>query len=138
MPGNAITRRQLLTSGVSATTVLALSRFAVAAGNLTAIAADIATFYDPRFPISRSLAGALPGASQLQAVEGDPSRLLTQITADSSGRQRKRLQGVTTEAVPFCLEQMARRHHEVRFESQRLDRDLFGWSLEISPRPAAF
>jgi hypothetical protein len=137
MPSHAITRRQLLASGASATTALLLGRFAAAAGTLTAASADIPTFYDPRFPISRTLAGALPGASQLQAVQGDPSLLLTQLVAGSTGRQGKRLQGVTTESVPFCLEQMARRHQEVRFDSQRLDRDLFAWSLEMDPRPSA-
>jgi len=131
MFNHAMTRRQLLASGVSATTALVLTRFAAAAA-LT-VPSEVSTFYDPRFPASRTLAGTLPGASQLLAAHGDPSRLLSEVLANANGHRPRRLQGVTTETLPFCLEQLARRHDEVRFENQRLDRDLFVWSLEMAP-----
>jgi hypothetical protein len=137
MSGHAMTRRQLLASGASATTALVLSRFAAAAGTFSGDPTEVSTFYDPRFPASRILADALPGALQLQAAPGDPLQLLSQIRDGGNRSRPRRLQGVTTETLPFCLEQMARRHHEVRFESQRIDRDLFAWSLEMHPRASA-
>jgi hypothetical protein len=137
MFNHAMTRRQLLASGVSATTALVLTRFAAAAETFSGDPTEVSTFYDPRFPASRTLAGTLPGASQLLAAHGDPSRLLAEVLGGSNTNRSRRLQGVTTETLPFCLEQMARRQHEVRFENQRLDRDLFVWSLEMQPRTSA-
>jgi hypothetical protein len=130
---HAMTRRQLLASGISATTALVLTRFVATAGTLTD-PTEVSTFFDPRFPASRTLAARLPGASQLLAAHGDPSRLLAQILGTTNVNRSRRLQGVTTETLPFCLEQMARRQHDVRFENQRLDRDLFVWSLKMHPR----
>jgi hypothetical protein len=136
MFNHAVTRRQLLASGVSATTVLVLARFATAAGTLSDHP-EVSTFFEPRFPTSRTLAVTLPGASQLLVATGDPSHLLAKILGSGTLDRPKRIQGVTTETLPFCLEQLARRQHEVHFESQRLDRDLFAWSLQIRPRTAA-
>jgi hypothetical protein len=135
MPNYAITRRRLLATGVSTTAALALGRFLVSTEALATELPDIKTFYDPRFAISRQLAGALPGASQLQAVRGDPSRLLAQFAPNSLRRRGMRLQGVTTESIPFCLEQLAQRHYDMCFESRRLERDLFAWSLALRVRP---
>jgi len=136
MPSNALTRRGLLATGVSTAAALALSRFLTSPEVRAADSADVRTFYDPRFPRSRDLADALPGAPPLYAVSGDPSHLLAHIPGGRPRTRDLRLQGVTTETVPFCLEQLARRHHEVRFESRRLDRDLFVWTLTIRA-PAA-
>jgi len=111
------------------------------AGNLAVAAGkgqtgQIVTFHDPRFPRSRRLARALPGAIRLRPIHGDPSNLLTRIASGCPGRQPWRLQGVTTETIPFCLEQFARGYHVVHFENRRIDRDLFAWSLTLRGRPA--
>jgi hypothetical protein len=132
MPRRAITRRRLLATGVNVTAALALGGQLTSAEPLAAELADTATYYDPRFPQSWPLARTLSRASGLYAIGGDPSPLLAQI---ASGRPRLsglRLQGVTTESIPFCLEQFARRCHDVRLESRRLDRDLFTWTLTIT------
>ena len=130
-----ITRRHLLTTGMKVTAAWVL------AGNLAFAAGKgqtglLVTFHDPRFPRSRRLARALPGATALHGVHGDPSQLLARIASGRPGRQPWRLQGVTTETIPFCLEQFARGYHDVHFENRRIDRDLFAWSLTLSGRPA--
>jgi len=131
MSSNAITRRRVLASGASATAALALSRFVAATEAGVSTRAKVLTFHDARFPRARALASELPGAMRLQAVDGDPSSLSTHIRPGAVGSSGVRLQGVTTESLPFCLEQLARHHYGARFESRRLDRDLFVWSLTI-------
>jgi hypothetical protein len=64
-------------------------------------------------------------------VGGDPSRLVAQIATWLTERAGLQLQGVTTETIPFCLKQHMGHDRIVSFESRRLDRDLFAWSLEI-------
>jgi len=138
MPGTAITRRRLLATGVHVTAALALGGQLASAEPLAAEPADIVTYYDSRFPHSRPLARLLSHTSRLYAIGGDASPLLTQIGFGGPRGRGLRLQGVTTESIPFCLEQFARRCHDVRIESRRLDRDLFAWTLTIRVRaPAA-
>jgi len=131
----AITRRRLLATGVHSTAALALAGLLGSTGALAGAAANIMTLYDPRFPRSRSLASALPHAVQLLAVRGDPSPLLAQIGFGANRRSGVHLQGVTTESIPFCLEQFVCRDREVICGRQRLDCDLFAWSLVIDAGP---
>src|SRR5260370_41967641 len=128
MPGEASTRRLLLAIGVNVTGALALGRELASAKALSLNTRKTLTFYDPRFPKSRRLARALPDVSRLHTVQGDPSRLLAHIVSVGPQGRGLRLQGVTTESIPFCLELFARSHHAY-LESRRLDRDLFAWSL---------
>lgn len=138
MPGTAITRRRLLATGVNVTAALALGSQLASAELMAAEPADIVTYYDPRFPHARPLARTLSRASRLNAIGGDASPLLAQIASGGPLERGLRLQGVTTESIPFCLEQFVHRWDEVRFESRRLDRDLFTWTLSIRVRtPAA-
>jgi hypothetical protein len=132
MPRRAITRRRLLATGVNVTAALALGGQLASAEPLAAELADTVTYYDPRFPHSWPLARALSRASGLYAIGGDASPLLAEIASGGPRRSGLRLQGVTTESIPFCLEQFARRGHDVRLESRRLDRDLFTWTLTIT------
>jgi hypothetical protein len=132
MPRRAITRRRLLATGVNVTAALALGGKLTSAEPLAAELADTVTYYDPRFPHSWPLARALSRASGLYAIGGDASPLLAEIASGGPRRSGLRLQGVTTESIPFCLEQFARRGHDVRLESRRLDRDLFTWTLTIT------
>jgi hypothetical protein len=131
MSGSGITRRHVLATGAIITTALALVGHRAAAEARAAHTGDITTFYDPRFPQARPPARSLPRASVLLAVGGDPSRLVAQIT-NRRGRAGLRLQGVTTETIPFCLEQCIRQDRDVHFESRRLNSDLFAWSVEFA------
>ena len=137
MPGIAFTRRRLLASGLGATAVLALGDFVASARALAVPRADVLTFYDPRLPRSRLLALALPRASRPGPVGGDPSAILSLVTPPRHATEELLLQGVTTETVPFCLEQFARGHCDARLECRRLDRDLFAWTLAVRGRRAA-
>jgi hypothetical protein len=134
MSRSEITRRQVLATGATITTALALGGHWAAAEARAAQTVTVMTYYDPRFPLAQPLARTLPRASGLLAVGGDASHLVAQI---SNRRERAglRLQGVTTETIPFCLEQSARRDRDMHFESRRLNRDLFAWSLEWSCMP---
>ena len=132
MRSKAITRRRILSAGVNVTAALALGGGLASARTLSVSTGDILTFYDPRFPQSRRLASRLADASRLDTVQGDPSRLLAHIALGRPRSHGLRLQGVTTESVPFCLEQFARHYHDVCFESRRLDSDLFAWHIRIT------
>jgi hypothetical protein len=136
MAGSGITRRHVLATGATITTALALGGHRASAEARAAHTVDIMTFYDPRFPQARPLARTLPQASVLLAVGGDPSLLVAQI-AHRRERAGLRLQGVTTETIPFCLEQYTRQERDMHFESRRLNRDLFAWSLEFGARCTA-
>jgi|SRR5581483_792138 len=131
MPNEVITRRRLLMTGAKLTAVLSFGDIA-AAVSLPASSGAILTFYDPRFPRSRELASALPEAVHLTAVHADPARLLRHIGSICTRGRRLRVQGVTPESVPFCLEQFALGSSGMCFASRRLDRDLFAWSLTNS------
>jgi hypothetical protein len=138
MPGTAITRRRLLTTAVNVTAALALGSEFAGAGPVAPEPTDVVTLYDPRFPRSRPLARVLSATSRLYAIGGDASPLLAQIAQIASGvsrGRRLRLQGVTTESIPFCLEQFAGRRHDLRLEARRVDRDLFTWTLSLGVRP---
>jgi hypothetical protein len=137
MPNAAISRRGLLATGVNVSAALALGcRLAPAwAPNPGAI--HVGAFHDGRFARSRDLAERLLGAPQPEDIRGDASPLLARIAAGAASGGGLAMRGVTTEAVPFCLEHFARGYGEVDFESRRLDRDLFVWSLSLRARPAA-
>lgn len=122
IPG--LNRRQFIgaTADAALLGVLAASFRPLAA--LAAADGAVTTFYDPRFPAAQLRALELAGAGQLCAVNGDPTELVMQAT------RTQRLQGVTTESVPFCLRQLAPR---ARLTQRRIDRDLFEWSFEARP-----
>jgi len=138
MRDTALTRRQLLAAGLGAGAAAALGSLGAAARTAAVPVGSVQTFYDRRFARSRLLAAALPQAARPTPVQGDVTALLGLVGPARRLAGPMVLQGVTTEIVPFCLEQYARTHHEVRLESRRLDRDLFAWSLTIHARsPAA-
>lgn len=100
--------------GVLAATFKPLAAFAGEGGSTT-------TFYDPRFPAARTRALELAGTGPLRAINGDPTDAVLQ------NLRAMRLQGVTTESVPFCLRQCA---PHARLRQRRIDRDLFEWHFE--------
>ena len=85
------------------------------------------TLYDPRFGASRPLAVEMAGGGAIETIHGDPTALALNLTQPMSGSRRRRLQGVTTESVPFCLGQLLPGSH---LTQRRIDRDLFVWTLE--------
>ncbi len=126
MGSKALSRRQFI--GASAEAAL-LCTLAATLKPLTAFAVDegaITTLYDPRFPEARSRALELAGAGRLCPTGGDPTELVLQALQDRPANAR-RLQGVTTESVPFCLRLFA---PHAQLKQRRIDRDLFEWSLE--------
>jgi hypothetical protein len=141
MANDVISRRRLLASGVQASAALAVAgTLGPAAVSATAGVGDTAsavatqpatlTFYDPRFPVSRRRARALPGRPRLRPIQGDPTALMALVAEARAGGVR-RLQGVTTESIPFCLKEYAGRGRGVRLECRRVDRDLFVWTLTL-------
>lgn len=142
MADDVISRRRLLAGGVQASAALAvagtLGPAAAGVGRAASAAAlqpATLTFYDPRFPVSRLRARALPGRPQLRPIQGDPTALLALVAGARAGGAR-RLQGVTTESIPFCLKEFAGRGRGVRLECRRVDRDLFAWTLTLGTAPA--
>jgi hypothetical protein len=138
MTDDVISRRRLLATGVRASAALALAGTlgpaAASAMSGAATGADAQpatpTFFDPRFPASRLRARALPGRLQLRPIHGDPTPILGLVSAACT-RGLRRLQGVTTESIPFCLREFAGRGPGVRLDCRRVDRDLFVWTLTL-------
>jgi len=126
-PKGRWSRRQFMSATADATV---LATLAGALKPLTALAADggpTLTLYDPRFAAARPLALALAGPQSLCATGGDPTELVLEFADGKFGRTPARLQGVTTESVPFCLQQLI---PGARLIQRRADRDLFVWTLE--------
>jgi hypothetical protein len=90
-------------------------------------ATGVPVLFDERFPAARTHAEKLAGAHQpLQSVAGDATELMQ---AFAMGRGPRRLIGVTTESVPFCLSELTPRDKRPRLTLRRLDQDLFAWHL---------
>lgn len=115
------TRRRFV-AGVAGTALL-VSLVEAGAPLQAAGPASGMTLYDPRFAQARAVASRL-GHGPLCAVPADPTELLLRLSTLGCGR---RLRGVTTDAVPFCLTSLMPR---ARLTQRRIDRDLFVWSLE--------
>lgn len=129
-----ITRRVLLSMAGTVGGALALGNRVVIAAGDHSDDADVRTYFDARFPRSLQLAGLLPDRGVVAAVGGDPSFLMAQVNDATARRRGLRLQGVTTESVPFCLEQLVRDLPGVRIVSRRIDQDLFEWSINLPLR----
>jgi len=126
-PTGRYSRRRFMGTAAEAT---ALGALALALKPLAAIACadDLTlTVYDPRFPAAEPTARRLAGVGRLLRTHGDPTSLLVHWTALQPGFPPPRLQGVTTESIPFCLEQC---RPGSRLRQERLDRDLFVWHIE--------
>jgi hypothetical protein len=85
------------------------------------------TLFDPRFSASKPLAVKLAGAEGLRAIGSDVTSFVLQFVDARFRGNPLRLQGVTTESVPFCLRQLI---PGARLTQSRVDRDLFAWTLE--------
>lgn len=89
----------------------------------------IFTLYDPRFPKSRAAAELLAPRSALRPIAGDVSELVPILLSTEARSAPIDVAGVTTESVPFCLEQLLSFSHQPVLEIRRLDADLFAWTL---------
>ena len=118
--------RRLFIQSVCATTAVCggVAR-AVRASTGHAGADKMFTLYDPRFPHSRAQAALLAPQSTLRAIAGDVSNLVPIIESTPLD-----IAGVTTESVPFCLEQLMSVAHRPVLNMRRLDADLFAWTLK--------
>lgn len=83
------------------------------------------TLFDHRYDRARDLALQIANGGPLQAMGADPTEIALWL-ASRARSGRTRIQGVTTESVPFCLRHMNPR---ARLELNRIDRDLFTWVL---------
>jgi hypothetical protein len=118
--------RRMFIQSVGATTV-ACAAVASDATASTELASTQTMFalYDPRFPNSRAQAELLAPRSNLRAIAGEVSDLAKII-----GLTPLDIAGVTTESVPFCLEQLLSVAHRPVLNMRRLDADLFAWTLK--------
>ena len=124
-PTGPWSRRRFI--GASADAAL-IASVAGALQPLTAVADapnSTVTLYDARFDAAAGLARSLAGDAPLQAAGTDPTDLVLHLAGTAPGALR--LQGVTTEAVPFCLRQLL---PDARYTERRVDRDLFIWTLD--------
>jgi hypothetical protein len=123
----AWSRRRFLGATADAAVLATLAGALKPLASLAGQGEGTTTLYDPRFPAARPLALELAGAGRLCVAGGDPTALLQHWVDGTSGDTRPRLQGVTTESLPFCLRQLAPR---ARLTQRRIDRDLFVWTFE--------
>lgn len=87
------------------------------------------TLYDPRFAQAHELARQLAPSGELRSVAGDISELVPLVRSMEHRGKAFKLAGVTTESVPFCLEQLLCSFDRPALEMRRLDADLFAWTL---------
>jgi hypothetical protein len=89
------------------------------------------TLYDPRFGQARQMAAAASPGSSLLTVDSDITDLAEVLLTNAAQSGPVVIAGVTTETVPFCLQQLASAAGAACLESARLDRDLFLWKLTV-------
>jgi hypothetical protein len=89
----------------------------------------VLTLFDGRFPAARKTALAWANGSPTRALGGDITDAVLELSALMHASTRCRVAGVTTEHVPFCLQQLARNPTRMHLSLQRLDSDLFVWTL---------
>ncbi len=126
-----ISRRQFAQGAFGSAAALALVSAVEPLDAFAAASATEVVLFDPRFPAARSYAARWADAGALRAFEGDVSDLVLSLW-DPGRRLPTRLRGVTTESIPFCLRELTTRTGRPVLEQQRLDRDLFAWTLVLT------
>jgi hypothetical protein len=122
-------RRLFIQSGLAVVAAsLGSSRAGTRADTADRAAATL-TFYDPRFPKSREAANEFQPGSPLRPIQGDASDLAILLLTLATAHQPLIVAGVTTESIPFCLQQMPCSSSAMPLQMQRLDGDLFVWRL---------
>jgi hypothetical protein len=126
-------RRHFLFSMLVTGVALGLGAFTrtVCASKTFAPGADW-TLYDARFRLAREMVGAMAADTRRLAVAGDGSDIARQLLVPTPDAVV--VAGVTTDAVPFCVEGVARRQGRVRLDIDRFDGDLFVWQIQFVRR----
>ena len=89
-------------------------------------------FYDERFSFVRK--AVQKQTSQLNTnriipTRGDVTDIWNQKLKQTRCDESLTLQGMTTESFLFCLEHLLQTNHKVETMVQRVDRDIYVWSL---------
>ncbi len=91
---------------------------------------------DPRFAHAQALALRLWATHDARSVQWRSVDTRTSATLLEEiairGSPCVRLQGVTAEALPFCLSQIPSNGRHPKLSIERMDQDLFAWTLEYS------
>lgn len=128
----AIDRRRFLFSSFSAAIVATAGSNVRGAGSGQVHRPEpLFTLYDARFSTAHRAALIAANGSPLRATTGDITRLLPEISAFTRAHSSFHLAGVTTESVPFCLQQFVRANGTSNLFIKRIDRDLFDWRFEV-------
>jgi hypothetical protein len=128
-----MSRRQFVHSTLEITAIVAATGAAAHALASAARESGVYTLYDSRFGPALDAARALAGESRLQAVSGDVTDFAPALLTRTRVNQTLTIRGATTDSVPFCLEHLARSLGTPRLTLQRLNRDLFNWTLTVLP-----
>ncbi len=119
-------------------TTVAVMGTSVAAERALSAPADgcsvLCSLYDPRFGPARNVARALAPWASLHPVQGDVTDWVEGLLTRARGLSRFAIVGVTTDIVPFCLQQWVGFAGTSRLESQRLNTDIFTWRLAVVRR----
>jgi len=91
-------------------------------------------FFDERFAKAQRIVASWAASTRPTPVHSDVTALwnggLDPVTRDHV----LRLRGVTTQSFLFCLRVLATEHAHVDARVSRLDRYLFAWTLDTTPR----
>ena len=92
-------------------------------------------FFDERFAAAQRWARELGLRVEPIPVQGDVTGIWINGLARVSRAAPLSLQGVTTESFHFCLRILLGDHATVATRLQRLDRDLYAWSIRTDTHP---
>jgi hypothetical protein len=91
----------------------------------------VLTLYDPRFHPAREAAEALARGCSLSTVGSDITDVAHVLLEDAAQGRPAIIFGVTTETVPFCLQQLGSTCGRTTLDCKRMDQDLFIWKLTV-------
>jgi hypothetical protein len=91
-------------------------------------------FFDERFENARSIAATWSASNGPVAVQGDITQLWSAGLNRATRDRRLQLRGVTTESFRFCLAVLVGEHADFDLKVSRLDRNLFLWTMQTTPR----
>jgi hypothetical protein len=90
-------------------------------------------FYDERFREAEVLAAQFADPGALIPVQGDITSIWNHELSSVSRQAPMTMRGVTTESFCFCLEVMLQSHASVTSRIERINRDLFLWTVYSKP-----
>lgn len=88
-------------------------------------------FIDDRFLNAQSLVGKFPSVQKIMPVRGDITPFWNNELKFAVRQTPLGLYGVTTESFYFCLHRMLRSGCQVSADIQRVDKDLYAWSITM-------